>query len=188
MNFTSIDFETANYSHASICAAGMAVIENGKLAESPYWIVRPPSGCGWFREDFTEIHGLTRFDVQDAPEFSAIAPEFLARLTLADIVIAHNAWFDMQKLRGTLHHFDLACPTFDFVCTLKLSRRVWPELPNHQLHTLATHIGHEFRHHNAQADAEAAGRILLAMMTHVNANTPRELLQIMGVTPERFAP
>ena len=32
------------------------------------------------------------------------------------------------------------------------------------LGTLAEHIGHEFHHHNAQDDAEAAGYVLLAMM------------------------
>jgi hypothetical protein len=34
-----------------------------------------------------------------------------------------------------------------------------------------------FTHHHAQADADAAGRVLLAMMKHLNVNTPRELLQ-----------
>jgi DNA polymerase III subunit epsilon len=102
MIMTSIDFETANYSRVSICAAGMAVFEDGNLTETPYWLVRPPKGKGWFREDFTEIHGLTRFDVQDATEFAAIAPEFLERLTRADIVIAHVAHFDIGALRATL--------------------------------------------------------------------------------------
>jgi len=186
MTFTSIDFETANYSDASICAAGMAVIEDGELAESPYWLVRPPKGHGYFREDFTEVHRLTWFDVQNAPEFPVIAPEFLNRLTHADIVIAHNAWFDMSKLRGTLQHFGLACPEFDYICTLQLSRRVWPDLPSHSLDAVTAHIGHEFQHHHAQADAEAAGRVLLAMMNEVNAASPRELLRITGVAPERF--
>jgi DNA polymerase III subunit epsilon len=184
MNFTGIDFETANYSDASICAAGLAVFENGELAESPYWLVRPPKGHGWFQ--FTDCHGLTHLDVLDAPEFSAIAPEFLDRLAVADIVIAHNASFDMGKLRGTLAHFDIPCPSFDYLCTCRLAKRVWPELPNHQLGTLAAHIGHKFRHHHAQDDAETAGRVLLAMMKHKNASSPRELLQMVGMEPERF--
>lgn len=41
MTFTSLDFETANPSRVSICAAGLAVFENGQLTESPYWLVRP---------------------------------------------------------------------------------------------------------------------------------------------------
>ena len=181
MNFVSIDFETANYSRISMCAAGIAVFEDGELVESPYWLVRPPKGHGWFREDFTEIHGLTRFDVQDEPEFSAIAREFLEHLTCADIVIAHNAQFDIGVLRATLEHFGMACPEFDYLCTYRVAERIWPDLKNHKLNTLATHIGHGFDHHQAQADAEAAGRVLLAMMKSADAKTPSELLQKAGM-------
>jgi DNA polymerase-3 subunit epsilon len=186
MTIASIDFETANYSRVSICAAGMAVFEDGNLTEAPYWLVRPPKPHGWFHEDFTEIHGLTRFDVQDAPEFSAIAPEFLERLTRADIVIAHVAEFDIGALRATLAHFGLGCPEFDYLCTCRVARRIWPDLPSHSLDALAAHIGHEFHHHHARSDAEAAGRVLLAMMKYANANTPSELLQMAGMVPRRF--
>jgi DNA polymerase III alpha subunit (gram-positive type) len=58
----------------------------------------------------------------------------------------------------------------------------------HNLATLTAHIGHEFNHHHAQADAdaEAAGRVLLAMMKHANATTPRDLLQKASLQPKRF--
>ena len=180
MTITSIDFETANPSRVSICAAGLAVFEKGELTETLYWLVRPPKGHGMFWDRFIDCHGLTHLDVLDAPKFPAIAPEFLTRLARADFVIAHNAVFDTDHLRATLNHFGLACPGFDYVCTLELARRVWPELPSHSLGNLAAHIGHEFHHHHAQADAEAAGRVLLAMMKCVNATTPRELLQKAG--------
>jgi DNA polymerase-3 subunit epsilon len=186
MIIVSLDFETANPSRVSICAAGLAVFEDGQLTEAPYWLVRPPKGKGWFWDSFIEIHHLTHLDVLDAPEFPAIAPELLARLTRADIVIAHKASFDMDHLRATLNHFGLACPAFDYVCTCNLARRIWPALPDHKLGTLAAHIGHEFNHHHAQADAVAAGRVLLAMMKYVGANTPRELLQKTGIVPKRF--
>jgi DNA polymerase-3 subunit epsilon len=186
MTITSLDFETANPSRVSICSAGLAVFEDGNLMESPYWLVRPPKGHGWFHEIFIECHGLTHLDVLDAPEFPAIAPDFLARLSRADLVIAHNAAFDIGHLRGTLDHFGLACPEFDYLCTLSVARRVWPDLPNHDLKTLAVHIGHAFDHHHAQADAEAAGRVLVAMMKHANATTPSELLQKTDMVPKRF--
>jgi DNA polymerase III subunit epsilon len=186
MNLVSIDFETANTSRVSICAAGMAVFVDGVLTESPYWLVRPPKGHGWFREDFIECHGLTHLDVLDAPEFSAIASEFLARLARADLVVAHNAEFDIGHLRETLNHFGLTCPAFNYLCTCQLARCVWPELADHRLNTLATHIGFEFNHHHAQADAEAAGRVLLAMMKHADVTTPRELLQKTALEPQRF--
>jgi DNA polymerase-3 subunit epsilon len=187
MTITSLDFETANRSRASICAAGIAVFEDGNLTDAPYWLVRPPKGLGWFLPEFTDnCHGLTWLDVQDAPEFSAIAPELLQRLTRADIVIAHNAQFDIGALQATLNHFGLACPEFDYLCTYRVAERIWPDLPDHRLSTLAAHIGHEFHHHNAQADAEAAGRVLLSMMKYVGAKTPRKLLEKTGIVPRRF--
>jgi DNA polymerase III epsilon subunit-like protein len=38
------------------------------------------------------------------------------------------------------------------------------KMPDHKLSTVATHIGHKFRHHNALDDAEAAGRVLAAII------------------------
>jgi DNA polymerase-3 subunit epsilon len=186
MNFVSLDFETANYSRVSICAAGLAVFEDGQLTETPYWLVRPPKPHGWFLPRFIECHHLTHLDVLDAPEFPSIAPDLLARLIRADLVIAHNAPFDIGHLRKTLDYFELSRPEFDYVCTCQLAKRVWPELPDHKLGTLAAHIGHEFNHHHAQSDAEAAGRVLLAMMKQSNASTPRELLHKAGLQPQRF--
>ena len=185
-NIVSIDFETANHSRVSICAVGLGVFEDGKLIESPYWLVRPPKGHDCFHAIHIECHGLTHMDVLDAPEFPAIAPEFLARLNCADLVIAHNAGFDTDHLRATLNHFGLVCPEFNYVCTCVLARRIWPDLPNHQLGTLMAHIGHKFNHHHAKDDAEAAGFVLLAMMKQVNATTPHELLQKAGMEPKRF--
>jgi DNA polymerase III epsilon subunit-like protein len=63
---------------------------------------------------------------------------------------------------------------------------IWLDLPTRGLNTLAEGIGHEFHHHHAQADAEAAGRVLLAMMKHANATMPSELLQKAGIVPRRF--
>jgi DNA polymerase-3 subunit epsilon len=164
MTFAALDFETANYSDVSICAAGLAVFQDGQLTDSRYWLVKPPKGHGWFREDFVAIHGITHLDVHDAPEFSVIAAELLASLSAADLVVAHNAAFDLRKLGGTLGHYGIECPAFKYVCTLALSRQVWPELPSHALNVMAAHIGHTFRHHDAQSDADAAGRVLLAAM------------------------
>ena len=164
MNFTCLDFETANCSDASICAAGIAVFVDGELAETRHWLVRPPAGHDNFPEDFIEIHGITPEDVQNEPEFPAVAAELLPFLTSADIVVAHNAQFDIGMLSGTLKHFGLPIPSFPTLCTCQTARRAWPELPNHKLCTLTAHIGHAFRHHNALEDAEAAGRVLSAII------------------------
>lgn len=185
--FIAIDFETANFSRLSICAAGIAVFEHGALTESLYWLIRPPKGHGWFRDDFIEVHGLTHLDVLDAPEFPCIAPDFLARLTTAEFVVAHNAEFDIGHLQAAVEHFGLACPEFTYLCTRQLARRTWPKLPNHRLDTLAAHIGLEFHHHHARSDAEAAGRVLFEMMRELKTSTLEELMR-RGSMARRAAP
>lgn len=164
MKFTSLDFETANYSDASICAAGIAVFVNGELTETRHWLVRPPAGQDFFRKDFIAIHGITHEDVQDAQEFPAVANELLPFLTGADMVVAHNARFDMRMLSGTLNYFGIPCPSFRTICTRQTSLRAWPKLPSHSLDAVASHIGHTFRHHNALEDAEAAGRVFATII------------------------
>jgi len=186
MRITCLDFETANFSSLSICSAGIAVFEDGQLAHSRQWLIKPPKGHGFFNPDFIEIHGLTWFKVSNAPEFPGVATELLPILGGSDVVLAHNVGFDINKLRTVLEHFGLEFPAFEYLCTLALGRRVWPSLPDHRLPTLAAHIGHGFQHHDAQADAEAAGRIFLAMMAATKACTPRELAERAGVEMRRF--
>ena len=184
MKFVAIDFETANTDDESICATGLVVFEDGKLAESRYWLIRPPKGFGWFREDWTaDCHGLTHLDVRGAPEFPEIASEIFARVAAADIVVAHCAHFDMRKLCATAKHFSLEIPPFDSLCTLALARAVWPKplLTNYDLAAVAAHIGHQFAHHHVGEDAEAAGWIVLAMMREKNVAAPRALAEMLGV-------
>ena len=184
MRIVAIDFETANYSELSICSVGIVVFENDQIADTFYSLVRPPKGYGWFRPDWiTDCHGISHTDVYNAAEFPAVAPEIFARLSAADVVVAHNARFDMRVLRRIVDHFNLPCPVCDYLCTLTLSRRVWPGLKAYSLDVLAAHIGHQFDHHKAQSDAEAAGRILLAMMTERNVTTPHALAEMVGVRP-----
>jgi|GEM_PF-1818032 len=73
-------------------------------------------------------------------------------------------------------HFRMLCPWFGYSCTFRVLERIWPDLPDHRLNTLAEHIGHQFHHHNARDDARAAGRVLLEMMKKMDAKPLSELL------------
>jgi len=162
MKIIAIDFETANHSPLSACALGLAIFEDQQLISSPYWLIKPPKGYGWFKEEWTrDIHGIGWFNVRDAPDFGQIAPEVIAHLSSANIVVAHNAPFDLRVLHALLEHSQLPTPTFKQRCTLELARKTWPNLPNHQLSTLATHLGIDLNHHHAQSDAIAAGRVMI---------------------------
>ena len=183
MKVTSIDFETANTSATSICSVGIAVFDCGELLQTKHWLVKPPAGHDWFRPDFIDIHGIRPADVRYAPEFPEIAPAVLGLLLESDIVIAHNSSFDMKILHRTLEHYALPVPDLRFLCTVLLSRRVWPHLPSRRLSALAAMLGHDFRHHNAEDDAVAAGVVLLAMLRAGGHVSPFELAAAVGLAP-----
>jgi len=171
MKIVALDFETANHSPLSACALGLAVFDDSELIACPYWLIKPPQGHGWFIEKWTEdIHGIGWFDVKDQPDFRAIASEVSRHLDAADLVVAHNARFDLRVLHALLEHFQIPAPHFQHQCTLELARQACPHLPNHQLSTLASLLRIDLNHHHAQSDAIAAGRVMLAVMEHLTVD------------------
>lgn len=161
MKIAVIDFETANHSRASACALGIAVIENGAITVRAETLIKPPETCGWFRDDFIGIHGITPDDVRDAPTFDAVFEAFRPHLQGA-VLAAHNAPFDMSVLGALLgcYHIPYACES---LCTLRLARAAWPRLHRHNLAAVAAHLGVALDHHQAGSDAYAAACILLAL-------------------------
>jgi len=179
MNFVSIDFETAKYSRESACSVGLVKYQDGKVADTYYSLIRPP--VLYIRPDFTEIHGLTVDDVKDAPTFadlweSAIKP-FIGSLPLA----AHNAPFDMDVLWAVLEHYELEIPALSYFCTCSLARHTWPGLRSHALTALAEHFGIIYDAHNALADAETCGKLVLMAAEEYGSASIEPLLTAAGV-------
>ena len=73
--------------------------------------------------------------------------------------------------------YELAYPKYQFYCICRLSRKMYPFLVNHQLHTVAAYCGYDLRnHHHAMADAYACAHIAITMMREKGVNTLQELL------------
>ena len=58
LDFTAIDFETANSSNASACAVGLVRVRGGEVVDKTGWLIRPPAGHDAFFELNTRIHGI----------------------------------------------------------------------------------------------------------------------------------
>ena len=155
MDFTAIDFETANASRASICSVGLVRMENGRIVEKLHRLINPRCAFNFHN---TAVHGITAFDVRDAPCFCDVFEEM--KPFLGDVVVAHNAPFDISCLRASLERYDIAAPDFEYLCTLSLSRKALRQLPSHKLDSVARYFGlGDFNHHNALDDAEICAQI-----------------------------
>jgi DNA polymerase-3 subunit epsilon len=106
------------------------------------------------------IHGITESDVIDAPTFEELWPTIHTYLS-NNMVVAHNASFDMSVLRYTLDRYKLTYPQFEYLCSVVVSKEVWPDLRNYKLNTLADFVDIEFSHHHALEDARVVIDLLL---------------------------
>ncbi|MFC2947090.1 3'-5' exonuclease [Virgibacillus sediminis] len=165
MKFVSIDFETANEKRFSPCAVGIVVANQHEIEKEYYSLINPLMPFSQFN---TRIHGITEEDVEEAPTFAQLWPELNSFLS-GQLVVAHNASFDMSVIRQTLDHYSLEYPEMDYLCTANLSKRVWPDLMNHKLNTVAAHHGMRFEHHHALEDARVAAKVFMQALSAYRA-------------------
>lgn len=160
LDFTAIDFETANGSPASPCAVGLIRVRNSKPVATLELLFRPPVPHDWFSEGNIRVHGITPAMVQDAPTYSEVINQMLEFID-EDLLVAHNASFDMGVLAASAKAINHELPKLRYGCSLKIARKTY-NLESYRLNAVAYAIGHEeFEHHNALADSDACARIVI---------------------------
>ena len=155
--FAALDFETANQYRSSVCSIGLVFVENNEIVDTYYQLIKPaPDFYSYFN---TQIHGISQRDTEKAPLFPEVWAEILPKIKDLPLV-AHNSVFDEGCLRAVFKVYGMDYPEYQFYDTLRAARRAYPNLPNHQLHTVARVCGYELKnHHHALADAEACAWI-----------------------------
>lgn len=162
-NFAAIDFETANPQRSSVCSVGVVIVKERKIVDKFYSLIRPEPG--YYTYWNTQVHGLTYESTQDAPNFQEvwrlIAPK------IKDLpLVAHNSPFDESCLKAVFRVYRMDYPDYIFHCTCRAARQtLGDKVPNHQLHTVSSHLGYDLtQHHHALADAEACAMIALKLL------------------------
>ncbi len=109
--------------------------------------------------EVTQLTGITNAMIAAAPPVAKVmrdASKFVGSMP----VVAHNASFDKKFWEAELAF--LSIPSLSvFACTMLLSRRLYPQSPNHRLSTLVQLLGlpNSGRAHRAMVDAEMAGHL-----------------------------
>ncbi|PXY02751.1 exonuclease [Marinifilum breve] len=180
MNFTAIDFETANGKRNSACSLGLVKVENGVIVDSREWLISPPEM--YFHPINVSIHGITEDDVSNQPSFNYIWDEVEDYLQNS-MVIAHNASFDVSVLRACLDTYGIPNPDFDYMCTVQISKYLWPSMPNHKLNTLAHLFDIPLKHHDALEDTLACAKIAIRACESISAKNMNDLANEIKIKP-----
>ncbi|GAA1118640.1 exonuclease domain-containing protein [Citricoccus alkalitolerans] len=172
LDFTALDFETANGFRGSPCSVGLVRVRNGQPVERAYWLMRPPAGFDRFDARNVGIHGITAAHVASAPRFAEVFGD-MADFIGSDPLVAHNAGFDLGVIESALEVSGRDIPRFDYACSLVMARRTY-ELPSYALPVAAVEAGHPLaNHHDALADAEACAWIMIDVLERRTADRQR---------------
>jgi len=160
-----IDFETTGISPGMgdrATEVAIVMLEGGQVVDRFQSLMNAGVRVNSF---ITQLTGITNEMVQAAPPAEQVMRE-AARFVAGRPMVAHNAAFDKKFWQAELARCGEE-GAHAFACTLLLSRRLYPQAPNHKLGTLAAlhHLPSSGRAHRASADAEMAAH-LLAQMQH----------------------
>jgi DNA polymerase-3 subunit epsilon len=165
-----LDFETTGLSPAMgdrITEVAALRIVGGEVVARYVSLIN----CGVRIPSFiTGLTGITQAMVDHAPPVGEVMPQLLEFIG-SDPLSAHNASFDDKFLRAEAERLALAPRHASLVCSLKLSRRVFPTLGSYKLGQLSGALGIQFRSaaHRAEADAEVAARLLIHIGQHLRS-------------------
>lgn len=172
-----IDFETTGSSPGQGARAteiAAVLVSGGRIVERYASLMH--SGA-WVSPFIERLTGISNAMLRDAPPAAQVMRE-VRRFTQGLPLVAHNAAFDrgfwqMEAQRAGLDDD----PAQAFACTVRLSRRLYPQAANHRLGTLAAlhQLPVTGRAHRALADAEVTAHLLLQIQHDVSERFHEQL-------------
>ncbi len=185
-----LDFETTGLSPDlgdRAIEIGAVKIENGVLTERFQRLMNPGFRVSGFIENYT---GITNAMLAQAPSCAEAMAEFAEFIGDSNL-LAHNASFDKRFLDAELTRLKRRY-SGEFACSLLVSRRLYPDAPNHQLGSLVNYcnIQTDGTYHRALFDAEMTAHVWLAMLNSITEQygireLPFAAIQKLAKTPKK---
>ena len=153
MKLAFIDLETTGGSASGdrVTEIGLRLWEDGEVVEEWQTLVNPEQTIPHYIESLT---GITNAMVADAPRFEEVAETFREKVSDA-VFVAHNARFDYGFIKAEFRRLGKAFAA-PVLCTVKLSRRLYPDYRRHNMDALIERHGLEpGPRHRAMGDVES---------------------------------
>jgi DNA polymerase III epsilon subunit family exonuclease len=165
-SYAVVDLETTGsiVGVDEIIEFGAVVIKGGEIADEFSSLINVERPIPAWIERLT---GIRSQDLRQAPRFEDLVPSLIDLLSPC-VFVAHDIRFDLPFLRWEFSRRAARMPSVTGLCTLRVARRLWPDLPSQRLPALARHfhISH-LQPHRAPADAHAAAEILMQQLAEV---------------------
>jgi DNA polymerase-3 subunit epsilon len=169
-NLVFVDLETTggNPANDRITEVGIVRMENGECVDQWSSLVNPECAIA---PDIQAFNGISSEMVAAAPRFKNLAATVLEKLRDA-VFIAHNARFDYAFLRGEFRKAGIDYSA-EALCTVKLSRRLFPRYERHNLDALIERHGLTC---NARHRALGDARVLHDLWLKLKRETPAAVM------------
>jgi len=154
-----LDFETTGLRRTDRVIEIAAIRFEGDRTAEFHSLCNP--GCA-LSSSIEDLTGLTDADLAEAPPTTLAIRRLMAEMLYDEpLLVAHNAAFDLRFLNQELGRAGMAPYGGRVLCTMQLSRRLFPGLPSHRLEALLEHWHiHVDRHHRALHDVRATAQLL----------------------------
>lgn len=162
ITFSVIDTETTGMNHQfnRICDIGIVTVCNGKIIQEWETLINPEQKISYWISTFTNIYD---YHVQNKKPFIFYSKKVQALIN-DTIFVGHNVDFDYSFLSSEFARTGLKLD-MQKLCTIKLGRRLLPNLPNMKLDTLAGHFDLKItQRHRALPDAKATALALIELI------------------------
>ncbi len=173
--FAVIDLETTggNPNSERIIEIGI-VLHDGKHKIGEYTtLINPEKEISGFISTFT---GITNAMVKNAPKFADVADTILELLE-GKVIVAHNARFDYNFIKSEFRRLNISF-TKKNICTVQLSRKIFPEYKSHSLGNICKDLGIVVdNRHRAFGDAAATALLLEKLLEHDTRELIKEYLE-----------
>ncbi len=156
LDFVSVDVETACGRVSSICQIGIVGFREGRIAFEYETLIDPRD---YFSSFNTRIHGITEDHIIGKPCFGDLHEVIDGHLT-GRVTVAHS-YFDKGALSAACRVHNRTPIEATWLDSVRVAKRVWPQLASHRLNVVSKHLGIRLKHHDALSDARAAGLIVL---------------------------
>lgn len=168
-DYVVIDLETTGLmpDFDEIIEIAALKIENGNITDTFQQLVKPESEIGSFIEKLT---GITNEMLSTAPKINEVLPLF-DKFIGDSIAVGHNVNFDVNFLYD--NYVNVLDKPFsnNFIDTMRISRKIYPELSHHRLKDIVQHLDiAENGYHRALKDCEYTYKCYQSMENTVMQN------------------